>query len=371
MNGERQAPSRGPNPVVLAAPALAALLFALAAGLARLPLAVPGAGPFAPFHGPLMVSGFLGTVIAAERAAALGRPWAWGAVALNGLGAVLLLVCLATPLAGLVNLLPAGAFLFTAGGVGLVAIFAAIVRREPRLHNMLMALGAAGYLLGNAVLLAGRPVPAAVPAWSAFLVLTITGERLELNRFLRPRRGDTAIVGLGVALLVLGVVTAAVTRPAGDRLLGLAFLVLAGWLGARDIARRTVRMAGQTRYTAICLLAGYVWLAAAGLLWLAHPGATAGPLYDAALHALFVGFVFSMILGHAPIIVPALTGRAVDYRGHFYLPLLLLHGSLAVRLLGDLAALPAWRRWGGALDVAALLLFLAVMVAAVRRGQVD
>lgn len=30
----------------------------------------------------------------------------------------------------------------------------------------------------------------------------------------------------------------------------------------------------------------------------------AGPLYDAMLHTFFLGFVFGMIFGHAPIIFP-------------------------------------------------------------------
>ena len=63
-----------------------------------------------------------------------------------------------------------------------------------------------------------------------------------------------------------------------------------------------------------------------------------GPRYYRLLHTVFLGFLFSMIFGHAPIILPAITGVAVPYRQAFYAHLALLHISLAIRLGGDLLA---------------------------------
>jgi hypothetical protein len=153
-----------------------------------------------------------------------------------------------------------------------------------------------------------------------------------------------------------------------DRLLGFAMLVFGLWLATNDVARRTVRLGGVTRYTAVCLLTGYVWLVIAGFSYLAKPGEMVGPHFDAALHAFAVGFVLSMIFGHAPIIVPALTGRAVHFGRCFYLPLALLHASLLMRIAGDHAGAAAVRRWGGLLNEVALLLFAVVLIVAIRRG---
>jgi len=115
------------------------------------------------------------------------------------------------------------------------------------------------------------------------------------------------------------------------------------------------------------MLGGYAWLGAAGVLFVLEAGRLAGgPPYDAALHAVFVGFVFSMIFAHAPIILPAVARVSVRYRPSFYAPLALLHASLALRLAGDLGGWWAPRRWGGLLDAAAILLFLAATVASVR-----
>jgi hypothetical protein len=140
-------------------------------------------------------------------------------------------------------------------------------------------------------------------------------------------------------------------------------LALGLWLLRYDVARRTVRQRGLTRYIALCLLPGYAWLAVGGGLWLAYGGrATAGPLYDALLHTLFLGYVMSMIFGHAPVILPAVLRLRFPYRPWLYLPLVALHLSLAQRVAGDLAGQLAWRRWGGMINVMAVLLFLGLMV---------
>jgi hypothetical protein len=88
-------------------------------------------------------------------------------------------------------------------------------------------------------------------------------------------------------------------------------------------------------------------------------GEVAGPRYDALWHALFVGFVFSMIFGHAPVIFPALLRLRIPFSGSFYVPLVLLHLSLLLRVWGDLALWPSGRQWGGLLNTLAILLFFA------------
>ena len=63
---------------------------------------------------------------------------------------------------------------------------------------------------------------------------------------------------------------------------------------------------------------------------------SAGPTYDAMLHTIFLGFVFSMIFAHAPIILPTITGLALPFQNIFYLHAALLHLSLMLRVAGDL-----------------------------------
>lgn len=109
---------------------------------------------------------------------------------------------------------------------------------------------------------------------------------------------------------------------------GAALLALALWLACFDIARRTLRAPGLRRYMAVCLLARYAWLAVGGAAWAAM--AQGAPARDAAFHALGLGFAMSMVMAHAPVILPALARVKVEFGGAFYLPLGLLHASLAL-----------------------------------------
>jgi hypothetical protein len=127
--------------------------------------------------------------------------------------------------------------------------------------------------------------------------------------------------------------------------------------------------AGLTRFIAICLLSGYFWLAAGGAVIAAAGLAPGSPAYDAALHALLLGFVFSMVFGHAPIIFPAVLRVAVPYHPVFYAPLVLLHASLALRVGGAMANAFDAMRWGALGSALALLGFIGVTVSAVVRGR--
>jgi hypothetical protein len=255
-----------------------------------------------------------------------------------------------------------------AGSAALVAVSAFIAARQRTLFNAVMAAGAVSWVVGNAVWLAERPPFEAAPWWAAFLILTIAGERLELSRFV-PRAPEAQWLFVAVVvLLALGLIAGALTSAAGARMAGVALLGLAAWLGRWDVARRTVRQRGLPRFTAACLLSGYAWLAVAGAILLVSGGASNGALYDAVLHALFLGFVLAMVFGHAPIIFPAVLAVPVPYRPAFYAHLALLHASLALRIGGDVFELWRLREWGGLFNAAAILVFLANTAYSVRRG---
>ncbi len=154
------------------------------------------------------------------------------------------------------------------------------------------------------------------------------------------------------------------------RIGGIGLLILALWLLRYDLVWKSVQQVGLPRLMAICLIAGYVWLAAAGVLWIIFAEFfSAGPRYYVMLHAIFLGFVFSMIFAHAPIILPTITGLALPFQNAFYLHAGLLHLSVLWRISGDLALLLSVQRWAGLLNASAILLFLINNVRAVRLGQ--
>jgi hypothetical protein len=152
---------------------------------------------------------------------------------------------------------------------------------------------------------------------------------------------------------------------------GLGLAVLATWGARHDVARRTVKVPGLTRYMAVCLLAGYAWLLVGGVVWLAAGDLGASPgVYDAGLHAVFLGFVMSMIFAHAPVIVPSVLRVRLPYRRSFYAHVVLLHAGLVLRVAcGDrLGNDVAWQV-GGVVTEVAVLLFIALSAAAVLRAR--
>jgi hypothetical protein len=331
-----------------------ALLFALWAGLLRMGWDWPVLRPALPMsHGPLLVSAFFGTLIALERAVALNKPWAYLGPLCSGVGGVLLVFGLKGNLAPL---------LLALGSLGLALVCLWMWRQHPVLHAATIAVGALCWLAGSALWLLGSPVYQVVLWWSAFFVFTIAGERLELSRVRRLMRRSQRLFAAITLVVLLGLVWLRVDPIWGERIVGLGYLALAAWLLVHDLARVTVRQSGLTRYIAVCLLTGFVWLMIGGLLNIGYAGYTAGPIYDAKLHAVFVGFVFSMVFGHAPIIFPAVLGLPIAYRWHFYLPLVLLQLSLVLRLAGDFGGWVAVRQWGGLLNALAILLFLLLIL---------
>ena len=86
------------------------------------------------------------------------------------------------------------------------------------------------------------------------------------------------------------------------------------------------------------------------------------------LHAITLGFIFSMIFGHAPLILPAVTGRPLPYHSYFHSHVVLPHVALLLRVIGDLAAQCSLRQWGGMVNGFAILLFLGNTLWAIRRG---
>jgi len=288
--------------------------------------------------------------------AARGR-WPWAAPAASAAGVGGVLVGGPPVLAG---------SLLAAGTAVLAAVLAVAHRRHAEAHLVVMVGGAVAGAVAGVAWAAGMAVPRLVPLLAAFLVLTIAAERLELAR-LSAARGRGWLL-LWSTVVALGGAVAAASPVAGARVAGAGILGTALWLVRRDVARRTVRLGGLPRYVAAALLAGYAWAGFAGALWIAD-GLRPGPGYDAAVHALFLGFVMSLVLGHGPIVLPALSGLSVPYRPALWGPLGLLHGSLLLRVVGDLAGWPGARRWGGLLGAVTLGAFVVVVAGSVLAGR--
>jgi len=84
--------------------------------------------------------------------------------------------------------------------------------------------------------------------------------------------------------------------------------------------------------------------------------------YDLMLHAVLIGFVLSMVFGHALIILPAVTRLKISYSSVLYVPLAILHVSLAMRMIGDLGEWNLPRQWSGIATALAIAAFAAALM---------
>lgn len=364
-------PARSARPAaaraLLLLPAGLCLMAGLDAALARIGItAHVTSARVADAHGALMVFGFLGGLIALERAVATRRGWALAAPAFLAGGGVALLL----PIRML-----AGQLLVIDGCLALVAVYIVLWRRQRDTATAVQTLGAV-MLLCAAVLWLRFDLSALTPWLVGFVVTTIAAERYELARLTLPQHAGATLLGLSVVLLA-GAAASAVWPDLGARVLGAALLALARWLARHDAARRLVHSTGLPRFSAAALLAGYAWLAVTGVtgLVVGSPGAVGGTTpqnaQDLVVHGVFLGFAMSMVLAHAPVILPAVVRRPLPYRPVMWVPLAVLHLGLVARLaLGDVVGVAgAWTAGAVATVVALLLLVATALTVAIRAGR--
>jgi hypothetical protein len=297
-------------------------------------------------HGPLMVTGFVGTLVGVIRA--LRSLEAVGLIppVLSATASVAAIAVPGTPL---------GPVLGIAAALALLATTLRTWRAGRRPALALLGLAAMAWAIGDALWLGEGQGGAATAWWMAFAALAITGQRVDTD----PRLGEKGrpLLGIAVLLILLGALTVAVRGPEGLRVFGLGAIALVAWGVRGDLIERR-RHVGSRRYLRFLVLAmasAYVWLAVSGGLALFLGAAP----YDAIVHALFAGFVLSAIFAHAPAFVPGVLGRAVVFRTAAYVPLALLDIAVLGRVVATVVVSPDGQRWSSLLIGIAVLLFIA------------
>lgn len=307
-------------------------------------------------HGLVMVVSFMGTAISLERAIALRAKWAFGTPFLLGLDGIALLGGWA----------PLGHLFQFEGALLLFATYVALWQRSPITLLAVFGLSAVMLVLATALapFLTIKPL---VPMLCTFLVATIAAERAELAQLTLPKTSEKVIATLVVAL-ALAAALYLVLSVTASVFGALALAALALWLAANDVAKTSIRRPGIHRFIGAALLIGYFWLLIAAGTWLvtALCAARVPPLevaaqinvYDVVIHSVFVGFGLSMIMAHAPVILPAVIHRSLSVHRLAWAPLLVMNIALAVRVGGDFVGLIALWQVGAVLIIFAVLAFL-------------
>jgi hypothetical protein len=303
-------------------------------------------------HGAIMVGSFIGTLICLERTVVLKNKWIYLLPILSGISIFLFF-------GGLPQLAYTS---LTIASAGLIGVFIYLYNKHKEDYMVVMLIGAVAWLVGNVLMLVHNFYPVAVNWWIGFLLLTIAGERIELTKFLPNRKTKSIYLMVALGIFMLGILLP--YHSMGRFVAAIGLIATGAGLSFFDMARKNIKKEGLGRFTAAGLLAGYLWLIATGIFFVIGNDHAFG--YDAALHAFFVGFVFSMIFAHGPIILPGVIGLPFKpYHKILYVWLAVLHLSLIVRLVADFSIFVVLRKWSGMINGITILCFfvtLAVLV---------
>jgi hypothetical protein len=295
-----------------------------------------------PHHGAIMVGGFIGTLISLEKMIPLKSRFLFVIPCLSGSSLVFFLS--GQPLIAFACLVLAS--------TGLCSILIYYLWREKNLIYALMAAGGVCWLSGNALLMSTKFYPLAFPWWLGFGLFIITAERLELMKLL-PVSARTKMVFI---VLLAGYMSGILFsfHGNGSIISAVSLIGISIWLLRFDVIGISIRKSGLTRFVGTSLMCGYVAMLLTGILMLSLD--TEPLAYDAVVHAFFLGFVFSMIFAHGPIILPGVLGIAAKpYHRILYAWLALLHASWIIRMFGDALLDFTIRKHSGYITTVAIL----------------
>ncbi|MBD3689408.1 hypothetical protein H8R18_07710 [Nanchangia anserum] len=354
--------------------ALVALICGLDAALSRAALpALDSDGIVGAVHGPLMVHGFLLVVIGVERAIALesgGRRIGFIVPAIASVGSVVMAAEIAaTSWRGhLLEPPVVPGLIWLAALLGLVIVEAALWTRRRDISVLVEIVGVCAWMEGTALWTMRLDTASAVLWWGIGLMLFISGERLDLARLEIGQGLSQAVLWLGIAIVLSAALTL-VSPQIASIPLGALLAILSLVMVRRDVARRAWRLGGTAGFSGIAMLAAWAWLAGVGAAIMVAGLPRSGYAFDALTHAITIGFVLSMILAHAPIIFPAILHHRVAVTVGSWAGLILLHVALLIRVASGMRGIDDAWRFGAALAVGALLVFVVTTMAASARSS--
>jgi hypothetical protein len=328
--------------------AIISLILGLLAGLSRIGWNLP-IGNAVPHHGVIMVGGFLGTLITLEKIIPLKEGYLYLIPIASGSSVLMFLV--GEPVVAMAMLVLAS--------IAMVAVTIVYLLRVRSIVYVVMLAGSLSWLLGNIVLWTSNFYPAALSWWMCFALFIITSERLELMKFLPVSSTSKAI--LLFALFCFGVGGALSFHGIGRYISSVSLAATAIWLLRFDVLKLLLEKQGQPRFMAISLLCGYFSLLLTAVFIVAMGEQLYS--YDITVHLFFIGFVFSMIFAHGPVILPGVLGiSSKPYGWQLYLWLIALHVSLIARLLGDALTLHELRKYSGILTALSIVGYFITIV---------
>jgi hypothetical protein len=312
--------------------------------------------PITAHHGAIMVGGFLGTLISFEKIIPLKKKSLYLIPVLNALSVLFFFV----------NQPKIAIYTLVVSSTSLAFVFLYYFRTQRTIIYILMLFGAICWLVGNVLLLTKFFYPLAFPWWTAFALFIIAAERLELMKFLPVSKLNRNIFAILLMTFVVGVLFS--FHGTGNLICGFSLIGISLWLMRHDMIAINLKKRNMPKFIAVTLLCGYVALLLTGIFFftLSDQWLT----YDAIVHSFFLGFVFSMIFAHGPIILPGIIGiPATAFNKILYIWLGVLQISWVVRIFADVTVEMDIRKVSGLLSAIAILGYFITMATLTIRSQ--
>ena len=214
--------------------------------------------------------------------------------------------------------------------------------------------------------------PVVALAALAFPAVTILVERLEMSLNFHK---TAAKIALWMLIAWCALWNAAIWwNHLSLTVLGAATLLVAIAAITQDRSLRISNAAGALhRFLQRSLFVAYAWLILSAVLMMlsAHlPGAV---VKDVLFHSMGLGFIFTMLLAHAPLILPAALGK-LPAQSAPVLPFLLFQFMTVLRITSDLNVARApvlwmWTGWiTGAIHTLSFLVYVALLARSLKKA---
>jgi hypothetical protein len=335
--------------------AMFCLLCGLWSGLNRIGWSI-AISPITAHHGAIMVGGFLGTLIALEKIIPLKKKALYLIPILNALSVAFFFT----------NHPRISIYILIISSIALALVFLYYFRKQHKVIYILMLTGALCWLIGNVLLLTKFFYPLAFPWWTAFALFIIAAERLELTIFLPVSKSSKTIFITILFSFIVGVCFS--FHGIGNLIGGLALSGIAIWLLRNDMISINLKKRNMPKFVASALLCGYTALLLTGIFYLTLSDQWLN--YDAIVHSFFLGFVFSMIFAHGPMILPGIMGiSATPFNRILYIWLALLQASWLIRIFSDVTMELDVRKFSGLLSAIAIIGYFVTMAVLTIRSQ--
>ncbi|WP_425391127.1 hypothetical protein [Ekhidna sp.] len=297
--------------------------------------------PLSFHHGVLMLNGFAGGVITVERL--LSKPndrWIL-------IGLILLISGLTLYLMGFEF-----GLLLVAANIAILFLKETYVLIEKQSQNGVYQLvGLLSWFIGNLKFYQNGFYPAAVPFFIVFILMLIVGTRLS-----KMGKEDVISLVLSLALFFsfwLGF------HGYGQAIYGVGLALLGIRLAYLEIKNGSKHL--------LALVVAYCWLLITGISSLFSDHILYS--YDLVLHALFLGFFFSMIFINAPDALLKKLGLEELKTFPNLWVIFLSIGLIARLIIGDLFQIQLARNIGGILNLLAIILYASSLLFQVIRNR--